>query len=48
MDLAEVLELDGRRDEAAEHVRAAVRLYEQKGHASRPGRRACRLETLVV
>ena len=33
MDLAEVLELVGRRDEAAEHVRAAVQLYERKGSA---------------
>ena len=48
MDLAEVLELVGRRDEAAEHVRAAVRLYEQKGSALGAEHALARLDALVV
>ncbi len=48
VDLAEVLELDGRGAEAAETLRSAIRLHEQKGHVVAASQARLRLETLVV
>jgi class 3 adenylate cyclase/tetratricopeptide (TPR) repeat protein len=47
MDLAEVLELAGRNDEAAHEVRRALKLFEQKGDAPLAEQARARLECLL-
>jgi tetratricopeptide (TPR) repeat protein len=47
MDLAEMLELGGRRDEAAEEVQRALALYERKGNVATAEQARARLERLV-
>jgi ATP/maltotriose-dependent transcriptional regulator MalT len=47
MDLAEVLELAGRRVEAAEAVRAAAALWERKGNVLGPQQAQSRLDSLT-
>ncbi len=48
IDLAEVLELDGRGEAAAEAVRDAIELYERKGNVVAAGHARTRLEELTA